>query len=381
MHVKSERDLVLDTLNRFLDDQYPPERVREIDRRDVFPREVVQDLGRLGLTGLTIPEEYGGAGRRIEDACLVTEALARRSTALAWAYVGCVFFGGENIARLASEGQRRCYLPGIAVGETVFAYALTEPNAGSDTSAVQCRARRTETGFVVDGTKVFISGASASDHILTLVRTGRGNRKRDGLSFLIVDRRSEGLSFRPIDKLGVHGSDTCEVVFDGVQVPAENLLGGEEFLDQGWAQLLRTLDVEHLHLAAEGVGLAQGAWDLTRSYLEDREQFGKRLKEFQVLQHRMADLATAIETARVYTYHVAQMADRGEECWKESAMAKLNATEVAKHVALECLQMFGGNGYMMEFDIQRYVRDSLVLTIGGGTSEILRNVIASAIFR
>jgi len=378
MRFSDEHKMMVETLERFLAKHYPPEVIRKQDEEDKFPRQILKEMADLGLTGLTVPEEYGGTGRDITGACLVTEELARVSLTLSWAYVGNAFFGSENINILGNEEQKQRFLPRLAKGELLFAYGLTEPNVGSDTAAVQTTAVRTDGGFLVNGSKIFISGASESDYILTLVRTDKDAEKRKGLSFLIIDSKSQGITFNTLKKLGVHGSDTCEVVFDNVFVPAENLLGGEECLNKGWNQLLATLDVEHTHLCAESVGLARGALDLTLDYIKQRHQFGQPISKFQAIRHKVAELATLVETARVFTYHLTDMVQRNETCWKESSMGKLFTSEIAKKVSLECLQLFGGYGYMMEYDIQRYVRDSLVLTIGGGTSEIQKNNIAGA---
>lgn len=299
--------------------------------------------------------------------------------ALSWTYCDSVFFGGEIISKLGNEEQKSEFLPKLILGEILFCYGLTEPNAGSDTAAIQTFAARNGSEFVINGSKVFISGASECDYMLLLARTDREAPKHKGLSFFIVDTKSRGYSARPIEKVGVHGSDTCEVVFDDVRVPEKLLLGGREKLNEGWKQLLSTLEVEHIHVAAEGVGIAQGALDKIIAYVKERSQFGKPISSFQVVQHQIADLATEVLNSRLLTYYAAGLAQEGKPCWMESAMAKLYATEIAKKVSLAGVQLHGGYGYTMEYDIQRYARDSLVMTIGGGTSEIQRNLIAKSL--
>lgn len=374
-----EHEMLKETIQKFVEKEYPPKVAREIDEKEIYPWEVLAKLAKLDLTGLTIPEEYGGVGRDILAATIVCEELARRSLVLAWTYVECVFFGGENIRHFGNEGQKRYYLPKIANGELIFSYALTEPNAGSDTAAVQTLAVRHGDSYLINGAKMFISGASQSDFMIVLARTDREAPKHKGITMFIVDTKTPGLTTRPIKKIGCHGSDTREVVFEDVAVPAENILGGPDYLNRGWQQLLGTLDVEHAHLAAEGVGVAQGAFEEALRYVKQREQFGRPIGSFQVIQHMLAEMATEIQAARAFTYWLAQMAQDERPCWMEGAMAKYYATEIAKKVALQSLQIHGGYGYSMEYDIQRYVRDSLVLTIGGGTTEIQKNIIAKGL--
>ncbi len=374
-----EQKMIRATIRKFVDKEFPDEAAREIDKNDRYPRELIPKLASLGMLGITVDEKYGGSGRDIISACILSEELAARSVALSWTYCDSVFFGGENISKLGNEEQKSEFLPKLISGEILFCYGLTEPNAGSDTAAIQTFAARNGSEFVINGSKVFISGASKCDYMLLLARTDREMPKHKGLSFFIVDTKSKGYSTRPIEKVGVHGSDTCEVVFDEVRVPEKLLLGGIEKLNGGWKQLLSTLEVEHIHVAAEGVGMAQGALDKIIAYVKERSQFGKPISSFQVVQHQIADLATEVLNSRLLTYYAAELAQEGKPCWMESAMAKLYATEIAKKVSLAGVQLHGGYGYTMEYDIQRYARDSLVMTIGGGTSEIQRNLIAKSL--
>ena len=374
-----EQKMIRSTIRKFVDKEFTDEAAREIDKNDRYPRELIPKLASLGMLGITVAEKYGGSGRDIISACILSEELAARSVALSWTYCDSVFFGGENISKLGNEEQKSEFLPKLVSGEILFCYGLTEPNAGSDTAAIQTFAARNGSEFVINGSKVFISGASKCDYMLLLARTDREVPKHKGLSFFIVDTKSRGYSTRPIEKVGVHGSDTCEVVFDDVRVPEKLLLGGREKLNEGWKQLLSTLEVEHIHVAAEGVGMAQGALDKIIAYVKERSQFGKPISSFQVVQHQIADLATEVLNSRLLTYYAAELAQEGKPCWMESAMAKLYATEIAKKVSLAGVQLHGGYGYTMEYDIQRYARDSLVMTIGGGTSEIQRNLIAKSL--
>ncbi len=371
-------NMLRDTVKRFIDKEFPPEAAREVDENDRYPREIIKKLAALDLTRMTIEEEYDGLGRDIIGACIVTEELARRSLALSWVYVESVFFGSENISQLGSESQKKEFLPKLASGDILFCYALTEPNAGSDLATVQTTASLKGDSYIINGTKIFISGARECEYMLLLARTDK-MAKHKGLSFFIVDTMSPGITARPIPKLGVHGSDTCEVVFEDVHVPAERVLGGPDYVNKGWQQLMSTLDVEHAHISVEAVGMAQGALDLTMRYVQERSQFGQPIGRFQAVQHQLADLATELKAAQLLTYYLASLIQTNKPCKLESAMAKLYATEIAKKISLAGLQLHGGYGYAMEYDIQRYVRDSLLLTIGGGTSEIQKNIIARAL--
>ena len=376
MKLRDEHEMIRDTIRRLVQNEYPPEKIRMLDEEDKYPRDLLGHLAPLGMTGLTFSEEYGGSGRDIIAAIVICEELARRSLALCWTYVEAAFYGGEIISKLGDIWQKKFYLPQIAEGKILFAYALTEPNVGSDTASVQTKAQREKGKFIVNGTKMFISGAGEADYFIVLVRTDPTVKKYDGLSMILVDGKTPGILIRELKKLGVHGSSTCEVVFEDVRVPVANVLGGIGEINKGWGQLLKTLDIEHIEVAAGALGLAQGAFEESLKYAKERRQFGQSIGNFQAIAHKLAEMETEIFAARLLVYHVAELAQNDQPCWKESAMAKYYTAEVAKKVCLNGLQIHGSYGYMMEYDIQRYLRDSLMLTIGGGTAEILKNVIA-----
>lgn len=364
------------TMQDFINKECPKELIRKLDESDEFPRPLFNKLRELGVAGLTIPEAYGGLGRQILSAIIVVEELSRRYPALGWVYVMCAFYGGVDVYRIANEEQKRRYLPRLANGEILFAYALTEPNAGSDLAAIETVASRQGDNFVIDGEKIFITGADEADYILALVRTEKSPKPAEGLSIMIVDGRAEGVKTRHIKKLGYKGSSACEITFQNVAVPMENVAGGPECIGKGMQLLLKTLDTERLEVAACGVGVAQGALDEAVEYAKNRVQYGRPISKLQAIRHMLAEMATQVQAARLLTYQAAWLEEQGLPCSLEANMAKLFATEAAKHVALEGMQIFGGYGYSMEFDMQRYVRDSLVLPIGGGTSQIVKNAIA-----
>lgn len=376
----SEHKMMVDSLRKFLKAECTPEVIRKHDSADLFPKDIYKKLTELGLTGLTVSEDYGGMGRDIPGAVLVLEEISRVWPALAWAYVACAFYGGENVSKSGSPTQKSSLLPGLATGETLFAYAITEPNAGSDAAAARVKADRIdEQNFSIDGSKTFITNADNAGYLLTLVRTDPNADKYQHLSLFIIPAIAKGVSFNIIEKLGYKGSSLCEIHFDHVRVSADDILGGPEYLNKGWPQLLGTLDVEHIELAACALGLAQGAFDMALSYTKEREQFGQPIIKFQAVSHLLADLDAEIHAARLVLYHAAWLTQNNYPCSREAAIAKLLTTELAKKAALDALQMYGGYGYTMEYDIQRYVRDSLVLPIGGGTSQIQKNMIAGAL--
>ncbi len=375
--LKEEHRMLQETVRKFVKKECPRELVRELDEKDEFPRTLFVKLADLGVTGLTIPTEYDGLGRDLYGAVIVVEEISKRYPALGWVYVMSAFYGGENIAKSGNTAQKKMYLPRLAEGKILFSYALTEPNAGSDASSAQTTGVKKGDQYIVNGSKTFITGADYSDYMITLIRTDKkASPKYKGLTLLIVPSKAEGVSMKQIKKLGYKGSSACEVLFENVAVPASNVLGGSEFENRGWAQLMDTLEVEHLEVAACGLGVAEGAFEEAVGYAKERQQFGQPIGKFQAIAHMLAEMYTEIEAARLIIQRTAWLLQNNKPSAIESAMAKYYATEVAKNVALQGMQIFGGYGYAMEYDIQRYVRDSLVLPIGGGTSQIMKNIIA-----
>lgn len=371
-----EQSLIRDTARRIFDRECPRDVVRRLDAADEFPAGVVRVLGEAGLLGLTIAERYGGSGPDTIGALLVIEEAAKTSGAIGFAATLFLSYGGQIVGKLGSERQRETLLPRIARGDCVVALALTEPGAGSDLASIRTAASRDGADFLVRGEKTFITSADAAERLIVLVRTDPGASRSGAFSFLVVDGESAGLAVRRIEKLGYKGSSLCSIHFDDVRVAAADVLGGAEATGLGWAQLMAILDVEHLELAANSLGVAGAAFDEALRYAKQREQFGRKIGEFQSIAHLLAELDGEIHAARLAMLHAAWLYDRGRPCGREGAIAKVLASEAARKAALACLQIHGGAGYTMDLDVQRYVRDSLLLTIGGGTTQIQRNVIA-----
>jgi isovaleryl-CoA dehydrogenase len=319
---------------------------------------------------VTIPEEYGGSGGGAVEMCLMLDEVTRGMIPIG--FVGVSMITAGAVGRFGSDEQKHELLGGIAHGRPE-AIAMSEPEAGSDVGALSCRAERVDGTYVINGQKTWITGAHAADHILLVCRTTRTEDKHEGISMISVPSDAEGMEVRGIETMG--GREVNDVFFTDCRVPAERLIGVE---DQGWRQLMAGLNHERLIIAAQALGMAQRAFDDTLAYVKERKQFGRPIGSFQALKHRIADLAAELEATRLLVYDVALRSDAnpGVTLPREASMAKLKATELAKRVTLEGMQMMGAYGYAVEYDMERQVRAALVTPIYGGTSEIQREIIA-----
>jgi isovaleryl-CoA dehydrogenase len=335
--------------------------------------EIYNKMAELGWLGVTIPEEYGGSGGGMLDACLFMEETSRGLAPIG-AYATSLIVAGTT-KRFGTEDQKKKILGGIASGSPE-AIAMTEPESGSDVGSLTTEAKKTDGGYVINGQKVFISNARVSDHVLTVCRTTKGESKHEGLSMLFVPRDTPGMEITPIDTLG--GRETNTIFYTDVEVPEGALLGEQ---DRGWTQLMAGLNTERLILAATNLGFGQRAFDDALAYAKERKQFGQPIGSFQALQHRFADLASELQAARLMTHWVATLTDEDPDRMlpAEASMVKLFVTETAQKVALAGMQMMGGYGYSSEYDMERLVRTTLVATIYGGTSEIQRGIIAKTL--
>jgi len=332
-------------------------------------QELYVRMAELGWLGVAVPEEYGGSGAGAIDMCLLLDELAFGRAPVAG--IGTTFIVAGAYERSGTEEQKQEILGGIVRG-AVEAIAMSEPESGSDVGSLRCRIERRDGTFVVNGHKTWISNAHISDHILLVGRTTRGESKHEGLTMLNVPADAAGMELRPIDTMG--GREVNDVFFTDCVLAEDALLGRE---DHGWTQLMAGLNVERLILAAQALGLARRAFEDTLTYVSERKQFDRPIGSFQALKHRLADLATEIECTRLLVYDVAARveANPGAMFPREASMAKLKATETAKKMTLEGMQMMGGYGYATEYDMERYVRSALVTTIFGGTNEIQREII------
>jgi alkylation response protein AidB-like acyl-CoA dehydrogenase len=371
-----------DTLERFVEKEMPRSLAAEWDKKNHFPRDVFAKLAELGVMGLTVPEEYGGAGRDILATMVVAEELSRRSLAVSVPYIMAACYAGMNLDDCGTEAQKKELLPRVVDGSLIFAYGLTEPDAGADLASVKTRAERDGDIVRINGSKRFCSGAGMCDYIYTLVRTGPEKDRHRNLSFVLIPPTTPGVVITPIESLGMKGAPTTDVMFDNVEVPAANIMGGDAGWNLGWPMLVGPgLDVEKLEVAAIAIGIARAAFDDAWAYAFERRQFGKPIAEYQSIQHKLADMKTQLHAARLVLYHAAWLADTRQRCTIETSMAKLLATEAAKTIALECQTILGAYGYVKDFDAERYVRDALLMPIIGGSSAIQRNNIFKATMR
>jgi isovaleryl-CoA dehydrogenase len=341
--------------------------------REPHNPEIYAKIAGLGWLGVSIPEQYGGSGGGAVDMCLLCEEFAHGQIPMGFFSVSMITAGAFE--RFGTEEQKQEILGGVASGR-VEAIAMSEPEAGSDVGNLSCKAERVNGGYVINGQKTWITAAHAADHILLVCRTERTGNKHEGLSMISVPTGIDGLDVRGIDTMG--GREVNDVFFTDCEVPAERLLGVE---NQAWMQLMAGLNFERLIIAAQSLGMAQRAFDLVLAYVKERKQFGRPIGSFQALSHRLADLAAELEAVRLLIYDTAARVDAnpGTLFPREASMCKLKATELAKRATLEGVQMMGGYGYAVEYDMERQLRTAIVTTIYGGTSEIQRDIIAKTL--
>jgi short-chain 2-methylacyl-CoA dehydrogenase len=365
-----EQQLVRDTVRDFAVSRIEPI-AAELDREHRFPYELIAELAELGLMGMTVPEEYGGAGTDTLSYALAIEELTRIDSSVAITVAAHHSLGTLPIYYFGNEEQKREWLPQLASGQKLAAFGLTEPGAGSDAGATRTTAELREGEWVVNGSKIFITNAGTE---ITACVTITARTEDDEISNLIIPNGTSGYEISaPMEKMGWHASDTRELSFNDCAVPERNLLGPR---GQGFNQFLEILDGGRISVAAMAVGLAQGAYDLAAAYAQEREQFGRPISRFQAVQFRLADMATEIEAARNLVYKAAWVKDQGRPFGRESAIAKLYSGEMSNRVVNWALQVHGGYGYMDEFAISRFYRDQKILEIGEGTNEVQRMVIA-----
>jgi isovaleryl-CoA dehydrogenase len=372
----SDVDMLRDTVSGFAQDKIAP-RAAEIDRSNQFPRDLWPQLGELGLLGITVEEEWGGAGMGYLAHCVSMEEISRASGAVGLSYGAHSNLCVNQIRRNGTAEQKKRYLPKLISGEHVGALAMSEAGAGSDVVSMRTRADRKGDRFVLNGSKMWITNGPLAETLVVYAKTDPDAGPR-GISAFIVERGFKGFSTgQKLDKLGMRGSDTGELVFADCEVPAENVLGS---VDGGVNVLMSGLDYERAVLAAGSIGLMQSCLDLVIPYLHERQQFGQPIGTFQIMQAKLADMYVTFNTAKAYVYAVAKACDRGETTREDAAGAILYAAERATWMALEAIQCLGGNGYINDYPAGRLLRDAKLYEIGAGTSEIRRMLIGREIF-
>ena len=370
-------DLIRDTVQQFSSQEITP-RAEEIDRTDAFPRDLWPRFGDLGLLGITVSEEYGGAGLGYLAHAVTMEEISRGSASVGLSYGAHSNLCVNQIFRNGNDDQKRRYLPKLINGENVGALAMSEPEAGSDVVSMALRAEKRGDRYVLNGTKMWITNGPEAD---TLVIYGKTDPKSGshGITAFLVEKNFAGFQASPkLDKMGMRGSSTSELVFQDCEVPEENVLGE---VGHGVRVLMSGLDFERLVLAGGPLGIMKSCLDVVIPYVHQREQFGQPIGEFQLIQAKLADMYTAISACQSYVYAVARAADRGESSRKDAAACLLFAAEQATQVALQAVQTLGGNGYINDFATGRLLRDAKLYEIGAGTSEIRRMLIGRELFQ
>jgi len=346
---------------------------RQLDESESYPFEIYAGMAELGWLGLPFPEKYGGLGGSAVDIAILIEELSRAMMAAAQVF-GAVIYVGGPVMRIGNEEQRQRFLPPIIRGEMQLALGLTEPDSGSDAAALRTRAVRKGDRYILNGAKMFCSRAHIADYILIAARTDTEAPKHKGISLFLVPTGQPGVQVNLLKKLGIKAIGTCEVALVDAEVPVENRLGEE---NQGWPSLLTCLAMERFYLAAMCTGALADVLDLATDYAKEREQFGRPIGQFQAIQHKLADIYTDLQAARLLTYQTVWHTEQGNLDPKLGSAAKLFCSEAYMRGAMQGMQIMGGYGYMMEFDMQRHFRDAKLMEIGGGTSEIHRSVIGA----
>jgi len=374
----NEEQLMIKELTRQIaEEKIIPVRA-ELDEREEFPSEIMKSLAQSDLFRLFVPEEYDGLGKGSLELVIAIEELSKACLGVATSYAADAL-GTYPLLLYGTEEQKKRYLPDIASGKKLSAFALTEPSAGSDAGGIQTTARLDGSVYVLNGRKQWITNAGVAEIYTVIALTDKGKGAR-GASAFIVEKGTDGFTFGKKErKMGIRASTTAELVFDNCRIPKENLIGRE---GMGFIVAMKTLDNSRIGVGAQGVGVAQGAFEEALRFAKERRQFGQPITSFQAIQHMLADMATQIEAARALVYSVARYIDSGaKDISKESAMAKLFATDIAMKVTVDAVQIMGGSGYMRDYPVEKMMRDAKILQIYEGTNQIQRNVIAQALIK
>ncbi|MBV9238964.1 MAG: acyl-CoA dehydrogenase family protein [Xanthobacteraceae bacterium] len=368
-----EQLMLRETARKLMQRVATPDYIRKLDRERLYPYELYEAWAEAGLFRLPFPEEYGGLGSNIVDMAIIAEELACPSADLVMAYGGSMFCG-LNLLRNGTDAQKQYFLPKLLAGEIRMTISISEPDAGSDIGAMRTTARRDGDHYVISGQKIWQTGAGAKNNFINVyAKTDPKAHYRNGMSLFLVDGSSPGLDIRKLDMLGRRSVGTCELTFNDVHVPADHLVGGE---NKGWNCILSGLQSERVFAAACDCGSARGVFELALNYASERKQFGRAIGTFQSIAHMLADMQTEIEAAWALTLRAASLVASGKDALREITMAKLFASETYVKAANNGMQIFGGFGYSMEFDMQRHYRDARAATIAAGTSQIQRNILA-----
>lgn len=369
-------DAIRDTVHAFAQEKIAP-RAEEIDRTNQFPRDLWPEMGALGLHGITVPEEYGGAGLGYLEHCVAIEEVSRASASVGLSYGAHSNLCVNQIARNGNDAQKKKYLPKLISGEHVGALAMSEPGSGSDVVSMKTKAVRKGDRYVLTGNKMWITNGPIAETLVVYAKTDPEAGPK-GITAFLIEKGMKGFStHQKLDKLGMRGSDTCELVFEECEIPEENVLGS---VGRGVNVLMSGLDYERVVLSAGPLGIMQAAMDIVLPYIHERKQFGQSIGEFQLVQGKVADMYVAMNSCKAYVYAVAKACDRAETTREDAAGAILIAAEKATQLALDAIQLLGGNGYINDYPTGRLLRDAKLYEIGAGTSEIRRMLIGRELF-
>lgn len=370
--------MMRESIRRMLDRHATREMVAQWDEADRVPRALMAQISDLGICTLTVPEEYGGAGRDIVAAMIAVEELSRRSMVIATLYIMNACYGSMNIAASGTPEQKAELLPKLANGEILFAYGLSEPDVGADLASVRTTAERKGDKVIVNGYKRWCSGGESADFIYTLVRTGPADARYKNLSFLLIPPDATGVTLTHVPAMGARGLHTNDVAFDNVQLPLSAIVGGDAGWNNGWSMLAGpTLEVEKLEVAAIALGIAAQAVDDAWAYSQQRQQFGKPICTHQSIRHMLAEAKTKLEAVRMLVYRASWLSNENLPCGVEASMAKMYAGEAGLEIAITCQKVLGAYGYAKGMDMERYVRDMLLMPIIGGSTAIQKNNIVN----
>lgn len=375
--LNEQQVMIRDLCRQIAQDKIKPV-AAELDKTEKFPWEIINQLAQSDLFAIFVPTEYGGTGGGVLDLCIATEELSRACGGIAVSYAASAL-GTFPIILFGNEEQKKKYLPDLASGKKIAAFGITEPAAGSDASAIQTTARKEGNHYILNGTKHFITNGGEAQIYTVIAMTDKSKGAR-GASAFIIEKGTKGFTFgKKEDKMGIRASATSELVFTDCKIPAENLLTKE---GMGFIVTMKTFDMSRPGVAAQAVGIAQGALDLAVGYAKERVQFGKSISSFQGIQWMLADMATQVEAARALVYATARMIDKGDsKVGKESAMVKLFASDVAMRVTTDAVQIFGGYGYMKDYPVEKMMRDAKITQIYEGTNQIQRNIIGLSLLK
>lgn len=366
------REFIRDTIREFTENRIKPH-VMEWDEAQTFPLKTMHQLGELGFLGVLVPEKYQGAGLGYVEYSIIVEEVARIDPSVALSVAAHNGLCTNHINLFANETQKEKYLPDLATGKKIGAWGLTEPGSGTDSGGMQTTAEKVGNKYVLNGTKNFITHGASGETAVILAVTDKSKGKK-GISAFILEKGTPGFSVgKKENKLGMRASETTQLIFENCEVPAENLIGNE---GEGFIQAMQILEGGRISIAALSCGLAMGCLENSLSYSQERHQFGRPISDFQAIQFKISDMATELDAARLLTYRAAEMKDNGEPISQSASMAKLFSSEIATRASNEAVQIFGGYGFVKDYPVEKFYRDVKLLTIGEGTSEVQRLIIA-----